>query len=181
MRNRFMNGLAASILAITWSASAVDAAPVQLNQGESYTFFYDLSASPLTGPFTSFLYGFGFGEPDFFDNGEQATVELFDSSNTLLFSVVEDNTLGFTVGGVARNTNFTTSTSDKLGHATITATLGSFVLETFEIGYFDENGNLTEPTSFVDLTAIAVPEPSALLLFGMGLAGLARLRRRQAG
>ena len=93
---------------------------------------------------------------DFSSAGEQETVKLYDSSNTLITSVLAPNASGF------------------FGLVSDTA-IDSVIIRN---GIFPASGN--RDRFFIDnLRVNAVPVPAAIWLFGSGIVALAGFARRK--
>jgi hypothetical protein len=161
----------------------IASASVLVSAGQSLRFNYDLSASPQTGPFGGATSGIFVDPPNQIDQGDRFTLTLFDSANTLLLPNAYENLNAFPYGGSQTADSFLAPTSDKIGHAILTVEHGSFLLSSVLVGYNDGvhfpdfifiGGEQGIPVT----VAAAIPEPATLTLFGLGLIGLARLRRR---
>jgi len=159
------------------SATIANAA-VSLSAGHSLLSNYDLSASPAPGPFTSATSGIFVDQPDLLDPGDKFTLTLFDSANALLLSNSFENLGAVPFGGSQTANFFLSPTSDKVGHAVLTVDAGSMLVSSFLVIYTG-NAGFTD-FSFVpaeQAIPVTVTEPATLAMFGLGLIGLARLRR----
>jgi len=173
---------AAAVAFFFAATSAAHAAPVLISQGESRTFNYDFTASPAPGPFTFLSFGLGFAKSEPLDPGDKLTIEFFDSLDVLLLSYDLETLSGVPVGGSGVFVAFG-PTSDKVGRVTVTADVGNVLLTEFNVSYFEGDGQGSNFTENIELirTSTALSEPSALALLGLGLVGLARLRRKAKG
>lgn len=177
---RISTAVIVSLIAIiSATVASVANASVLLSAGQSLLFNYDLSSSPASGPFTSATSGIFVAQPDQFDPGDKFTLTLFDSANALLLSNTFENLDPFPLGGAQTANFFLNPTSDKIGHAVLTVDAGSLLVSTFLVIYTGNAGF----TDFAFVPAeqgipVTVGEPATLAMFGLGLLGLARLRRR---
>lgn len=179
---RIITAIISAFVAIV-SANLAPAAKagVLLSAGQSLRFNFDLSASPLTGPFTGGTHGVFLGAPDLMDPGDKVTLTLFNSANTLLAADSYQNQNNFPLGGPQFSTFFLTPTTDKVGHGVLTVDIGSVLVTSFVVLYNDG----THFTDFMFVPAeqgipvtVGVPEPATVAMLGLGLVAVARLRRR---
>ena len=147
--------------------ATVDLAVSVTDIADLYAYQFTLSFDPallqaMGGTEGAFL---GSGGSTFFDGG---TID----NNLGTISFAFDSLLG-NVAGV--------SGSGNLGHFSFNVIgVGASVLGLSDVLFLDSNfGDLAPQVQGMTLQTSAVPEPSALWLFGLGLAGVALLRRRR--
>lgn len=170
MKATILGLLAVGLLA---SMSTV-AAPITISSGESYTFNFDFQAAGLNPapPYLSVVFNANVPAGDCCagDVGTFAVFGDLNGADPLGTYNLESNT-------ILRSLFFPNVISDGIFSVRLSMTSGSVTVNPLAYGVAR---TANTRSVFWDESVRSVPEPSALLLVGFGLAGLCLSRRRKA-